>query len=259
MKDLKKLVEETIERINNDTTPVKEYPVELPLGKYCDHTVLRAYTPEKIVKQFCKEGRDHGAASICVNPVHVKLVHKELEGTGINTCCVIGFPLGANRPEVKALETKLAIEDGAEEVDMVINIGSLREKDYDKVYEDIKAVVDGAAGKAKVKVIIETCYLTRDEKIAACVLSKEAGADFVKTSTGMGNGGAIVEDVQLMKRVVGEDMLVKASTGVMNRDDVIAMVKAGAVRMGTSRLVQIDTGDNDAYCASKDNQPPKLW
>ena len=258
MKDLTKLVNDKIAEIAQDTAPAKEYPVELPLGKYCDHTVLRAYTPKNIVKAFCQEGRTHGAASICVNPVHVKLVHDELQGTDIKTCCVIGFPLGANRPEVKALETKLAIEDGADEVDMVINIGSLRDKDYDAVYEDIKAVVDAAEGKAHVKVIIETCYLTKEEKIAACVLSKEAGADYVKTSTGMGNGGATVEDVQLMKRVVGEDMLVKASTGIMNRDDVVAMVKAGAVRMGTSRLVQIDTGDNDAYCASKDNQPPQF-
>ena len=258
MKDLTKLVNDMIAEVNQDTAPAREYPVELPLGKYCDHTVLRAYTPKHIVRQFCKEGRDHGAASICVNPVHVKLVHEELKGTDIKTCCVIGFPLGANLPEVKALEAKLAIEDGADEVDMVINIGSLRDKDYEAVYNDIKAVVDAAAGKAHVKVIIETCYLTREEKIAACVLSKEAGADYVKTSTGMGNGGATVEDVQLMKRVVGEDMKVKASTGSMNRDDVIAMVKAGAVRMGTSRLVQIDTGDNDAYCASKDNQPPKF-
>ena len=258
MKDFAKLVNDKIAEVEQNTAPAKEYPVELPLSKYCDHTVLRAYTPKHIVKQFCQEGRTHNAASICVNPVHVKLVHEELAGTDVKTCCVIGFPLGANLPAVKALEAQLAIADGAEEVDMVINIGALRDKDYLTVYEDIKAVVDAAAGKAKVKVIIETCYLTRDEKIAACVLSKEAGADYVKTSTGMGTGGATVEDVQLMKFVVGEDMLVKASTGIMTNEDVVAMVKAGAVRMGTSRLVQIDTGNNDAYCASKDNQPPKF-
>ena len=255
--DFAKIIEEKIAELNADTSEPKEYPVLLPLGKYCDHTVLRAYTPKHIVRQFCQEAREHNGASVCVNPVNVALVHKELEGTGIGTACVVGFPLGANRPEVKALETKLAIADGADEIDMVINIGSLRDKDYEIVYNDIRAVVEAAAGKI-VKVIIETCYLTREEKIAACVLSELAGANFVKTSTGMGTGGATVADVQLMKRVVGDRMQVKASTGIMNRDDVIAMVKAGAVRMGTSRLVQIDTGDNNAYCASKDNQPPKF-
>ena len=258
MKDLAKLIDEKIEEINNDHSKPKEYPVLLPLGKYCDHTVLRAYTPRHIVRQFCQEGKEHGAASICVNPVHVSFVHNELKDTDIKTCCVIGFPLGANLPAVKAMEAKLAIEDGADEVDMVINIGALRDKEYDFVYEDIKSVVDTAAGKAKVKVIIETCYLNREEKIAACVIAKEAGADYVKTSTGMGNGGATVEDVRLMKRVVGEDMLVKASTGILTSEDVIAFVKAGAVRMGTSKIVQIDTGNNDAYCASKDNQPPAV-
>lgn len=258
MEDLINIVNKMIAEIEQESSVPQEYPVELPLGKYCDHTVLRAYTPRHIVKQFCQEGKAHGAASICVNPVNVKIVHRELAGTDIKTCCVIGFPLGANLPAVKALETKLAIEDGADEVDMVINIGALRDKDYNAVYEDINAVVDAAEGKAQVKAIIETCYLTKEEKIAACVLAKEAGADYVKSSTGMGNGGATVEDVRLMKRVVGEDMLVKASTGIMNRDDVVAMVKAGAVRMGTSRLVQIDTGDNNAYCASKENQPPRF-
>lgn len=257
MKDYTKIVNDAIAAFDQNTAPYPEYPVELPLGKYCDHTVLRAYTPAQIVKQFCEEGRKYGAASICVNPCQVKLVHKELEGTGIKTCCVIGFPLGANLPQVKALEAALAIEDGADEVDMVINIGALRDGNYEAVYEDIKAVVDAAKGKAHVKVIIETCYLNRNEKIAACILSKEAGADCVKTSTGMGNGGATVEDVQLMKRVVGEDMLVKASTGIMTNEDVVKMVKAGAVRMGTSRLVQIVSGDNNAHCASKDNQPPQ--
>ncbi len=257
--DFQNLVEQAIKRVETEERqPAKEYSVDLPLGKYCDHTVLRAYTPSEIVKKFCDEAKEYGAASVCVNPTQVRLVRNELVGTDINVCCVIGFPLGANTPAVKAFEAKEAIENGAKEVDMVINVGALRDRNYELVYEDIRGVVQAAKGKAHVKVIIETCYLTKEEKIAACVISKEAGADYVKTSSGMGTGGATVEDVRLMKLVVGDDMLVKASTGIETKEDVIAMVKAGAVRMGTSRLVQIVTGDNSADCASKYNQPPKF-
>lgn len=255
--DWNKIIADKIAEIEQDKTPAKEYPMLLNHAKYCDHTVLRAYTPVTIVDEFCKEGIEHGAASICVNPIHVARVKKNLEGTDVKTCCVVGFPLGANRSEVKAFETKLAVEDGADEIDMVINIGALRDKNYDLVYNDIKAVVD-ASGEAHVKVIIECCYLTKEEKIAACVLSKAAGADYVKTSTGMGTGGATVPDVQLMKRVVGEDMLVKAATGILCREDVEAMVKAGAVRMGTSSTVRINTNDPNRPYASQKNQPPKF-
>lgn len=259
MEGLQKLIEQEIQRVEEaEKQPAKEYEVTLPLGKYCDHTVLRAYTPTDIVKKFCAEAKEYGAASVCVNPIQVKLVHNELAGTDIKTCCVIGFPLGANTPAVKAYEAAEAIKDGAQEVDMVINVGALRDKNYDLVFDDIKGVVDAAKGKAHVKVIIETCYLTKEEKIAACVLAKKAGADYVKTSSGMGTGGATLEDVRLMKLTVGEDMLVKASTGIDTKEDVIAFVKAGAVRMGTSKLVQIVTGDPSTYSASKDNQPPKF-
>lgn len=259
MKDLCSLIEEEIKRVGEEEkNPPKEYDVKLLLGKYCDHTVLRAYTPKVIVKRFCDEAKANGAASICVNPVHVKLVSEELKETDIKTCCVIGFPLGANTPAVKAFEANEAIENGAHEVDMVINVGALRDPDYALVYEDIKGVVNVAKGKAHVKVIIETCYLTKNQKIAACVIAREAGADFVKTSSGMGTGGATVEDVQLMKLVVGDSMSVKASAGIETKEDVITMVKAGAVRVGTSRIVQIASGAPNAFSASKDNQPPKF-
>jgi deoxyribose-phosphate aldolase len=258
MKNLGALIEEEIKRVEAaDKDSAKEYEAKLPLGKYCDHTVLRAYTPKSIVKRFCDEAKANGAASICVNPVHVKLVSEELKGTDIRTCCVIGFPLGANTPSIKAAEAREALENGAQEVDMVINVGALRDSDFELVYEDIKGVVDVAKGKAQVKVIIETCYLSKNQKVAACVIAKEAGADFVKTSSGMGTGGATVEDVQLMKLVVGDSMRIKASAGIETKEDVITMVKAGAERVGTSRIVQIVRGDPKAFSASKDNQPPK--
>ena len=168
MEGLQKLIEQEIQRVEEaEKQPAKEYEVTLPLGKYCDHTVLRAYTPADIVKKFCAEAKEYGAASVCVNPIQVKLVHSELAGTDIKTCCVIGFPLGANTPAVKAYEAAEAVKDGAQEVDMVINVGALRDKNYDLVFDDIKGVVDAAKGKAHVKVIIETCYLTKEEKIAA--------------------------------------------------------------------------------------------
>lgn len=258
MKTIKELIEEAIKKTEvKDLNSAQKYPIEFPLGQYCDHTVLRAYTRQNIVISFCNEAKEYGAASVCVNPIHVPLVRKELEGTDIKTCCVIGFPLGANTPGVKAFEAKEAVGNGVQEVDMVMNIGALRDEDYELVLEDIMGVVKAVGDDIKVKVIIETCYLNRNEKIAACVIAKAAGADYVKTSTGMGTGGATVEDIRLMKRVVGEDMLVKASTGIETRDDVIKMAEAGAARMGTSRLVQIVSGDIKAHCASKDNQPPQ--
>ncbi|MBQ2310858.1 MAG: deoxyribose-phosphate aldolase, partial [Erysipelotrichales bacterium] len=167
------------------------------------------------------------------------LVAEQLKGTGVKTCCVIGFPLGANTTKIKALETLDAVENGAEEVDMVINVGRLKDKDYDYVLEDIKAVVNAAHPKALVKVIIETCVLTDEEKVKACELSKEAGADFVKTSTGFGTGGATAHDVALMKKTVGDALQVKASTGINSRATCDEMIAAGAVRMGTSKGVYI--------------------
>ena len=208
-------------------------------SKYIDHTVLKIATTKETVLKFCAEAKQYHFASVCVNPCNVPLVAKELEGTGVKTCCVIGFPLGANTTKVKAFETVDAVENGAQEVDMVINVGRLKDKDYDYVREDIKAVVDAAHPKALVKVIIETCVLTDDEKVKACELSKEAGADFVKTSTGFGTGGATAHDVALMKKTVGDALQVKASTGINSRATCDEMIAAGAVRMGTSKGVYI--------------------
>lgn len=225
-------------------------------AKYCDHTVLKAYTPQYIVRKFCDEAIKYKFASICVNPIHVGFVSEQLKGTGIKTCCVIGFPLGANKPQVKAFEASEAIKDGAEELDMVINIGALRDGNLKLVFEDIKSVTDVAIGRAKVKVIIETCYLTDREKIVACIISKLAGADYVKTSTGFGSGGATVEDVKLMLGVVGDTMRVKASTGIETREDAQKMIQAGATRLGVSRSVHIVEGDTNIKIASLENQVP---
>lgn len=226
-------------------------------GKYCDHTVLRAYTSRETVKKFCEEAVRFGAASMCVNPVHVAYVHELLRGTGVRTCTVVGFPLGACKTAVKALETKLAVEDGAEEIDMVINIGALKDRDYGLVYRDIKGVVDAAAKMAQVKAIIETCYLNHREIIAASLLAEKAGADYVKTSTGFGTDGARVEDVRLIKATLSTAMKIKASTNINTREDADCMINAGAVRLGTSRTPQIVTGDASVHSVSMDNQPPK--
>lgn len=211
-------------------------------AQYMDHTVLKPDTVRSTVKRFCDEAKQYHFASVCVNPTHVKFVANELKGTDVKTCCVIGFPLGANTPLVKAAETTEAVQNGAEEVDMVINIGALKDKDYDLVYQDIKAVVDAAHPKALVKVIIETCLLTDEEKVTACQIAQRANADFVKTSTGFGSGGATVEDIRLMKQTVGDSMQVKASTGINDRKIFEELLAAGATRMGTSKGMKIVDG-----------------
>lgn len=207
-------------------------------AKYMDHTVLKPFTTKETLKKFCDEAKEYGFASVCVNPVNIPFVAKQLEGTDVVPCAVVGFPLGANTPLIKAMEATEAIKDGAKEVDMVINIGAVKDGDYDYVKKDIAAVVEAAHPNAEVKVIIETCYLTDEEKVRVCKIAKEAGADFVKTSTGFGSGGATVEDVKLMKETVG-DMKVKASTGIDNREICDAMLAAGACRMGTSKGIFI--------------------
>lgn len=212
------------------------------LSKFIDHTVLKAETSEKAVEKVCKEALEYKFASVCINPCNVKLASKLLEGSEVKVCTVIGFPLGANTSKVKAFETEDAIENGAHEVDMVINIGKLKDKDYNYVREDIKAVVNAAKGKALTKVIIETCLLTDEEKVKACELAKEAGADFVKTSTGFSTGGATPADIKLMRETVGPDMGVKASGGVRNIDDAEAVIKNGATRIGASSSIDIVEG-----------------
>jgi deoxyribose-phosphate aldolase len=212
-------------------------------AQYMDHTVLKPETVKKTLKQFCDEAKEYHFASVCVNPVNVPYVASQLKGSGVKTCSVIGFPLGASTSFIKAAETTEAIKNGAEEVDMVINIGALKDREYDVVYHDILAVVNAAHPAAVVKVIIETSALTNEEKVAACTLAKRAGADFVKTSTGFGSGGATVEDVKLMKQTVGDGVKVKASTGINDRRVCDEMLKAGAVRMGTSKGIKIVKGE----------------
>ena len=209
-----------------------------------DHTILKAFATTEDVKAICKEAKEHNFFSVCINPTHIELVKKELEGSNVKVCTVIGFPLGANTPEVKAFETKDAIAKGADEVDMVINIGALKDKNYDLVLRDIKAVVDAADKKALVKVIIETCYLTDEEKKIACELSVKAGPDFVKTSTGFGTGGSTPQDIKLMRDVVGPEIGVKASGGVRNLNDAEAVINAGASRIGASASVAIVKGQD---------------
>jgi len=204
-----------------------------------DHTLLSADTKEKDIINLCEEAKKYEFASVCVNPAWVSLSAKLLNDTDVNVCTVIGFPLGASTPETKAFEAKNAIENGAVEIDTVINIGALKDKNDALVEEDIRAVVDAAKGKALVKVIIEACLLTDDEEVHACELSVKAGADYVKTSTGFSLYGATVEDVATMRNAVGPSVGVKASGGVRNKDDIKAMIDAGASRIGTSSAVKI--------------------
>ncbi len=203
------------------------------LAKFIDHTILKQYVDTNTVSTYCEQAIEYGFYSVCVNPCHVKFVSQKLKGTGVKVCTVIGFPLGANVPEVKAYETKLAIQDGADEVDMVINIGALKEGNFDLVRKDILGVVKEAKNKV-VKVIIETCFLNEQEKRAVCKIAKECGAHFVKTSTGFGTGGAKVVDVKLIKDVVGDSMGIKASGGIRDIDTLEELIKAGASRIGTS-------------------------
>lgn len=202
-------------------------------NKFIDHTILKPEASEAQVVKLCEEAKEFDFASVCVNPCHVALCAKLLANTDVKVCTVIGFPLGANTSEVKGFETKNAVDNGATEIDMVINVGALKDKKYDVVFNDIKAVVDNAMGKL-VKVILETCLLTPEEIVKACELSKDAGADFVKTSTGFNKYGATVEDVALMRKTVGKDMGVKASGGVRTREDMLKMIEAGANRIGAS-------------------------
>jgi deoxyribose-phosphate aldolase len=212
------------------------------LGKYIDHTVLYAYTVQSTIEQFCSEAVEYGFAAVCFNPTHVKYAASLLKGSPVKVCTVIGFPLGASTSAVKAFETRDAIANGAQEVDMVINIGAVKDGNFELVEQDIKAVVDAAAGQALVKVIIEACLLSDEEKVTVCTIAKKAGADFVKTSSGFSTGGATAEDVALMKETVGPTIGVKASTGVRTEELVLQMVKAGASRIGTGSGIKIVTG-----------------
>lgn len=204
-----------------------------------DHTLLKPEASKEEIKKLCEEAKNYDFAAVCVNPCHIELCKELLKDSNVKIATVIGFPLGANTKEVKAFEALDAINRGATEIDMVINIGALKDKDYNTVKEDIEAVVQSAKDKAIVKVIIETSLLTNEEKIKACELAMEAKADFVKTSTGFSTGGATIEDVKLMKSVVGNNLKVKASGGIRSLETARDMLEAGASRLGTSSGVKI--------------------
>ena len=208
-------------------------------AKYFDHTILKAEATEAQVAKLCEEALANDFASVCVNQYYTKLVAEKLKGSDVKVCTVVGFPLGMSDVRVKAFETKTAIEDGAEEIDMVINVGALKDKKYDYVLNEIRILKETCGKEIVLKVIIETCLLTDEEKIKACELAKEAGADFVKTSTGFSTGGAKAEDVALMRKTVGEDMGVKASGGIHTAKEAQAMIDAGANRLGTSATLAI--------------------
>lgn len=214
------------------------------LAKMMDHTLLKATATPAQIEQLCAEARQIDSASVCVNPYYVPLAKKLLAGSDVKVCTVIGFPLGANTSETKAFETADAIAKGAQEVDMVINVGALLAGDEATVLEDMKAVAKAANGTL-VKVIIETCYLNDEQKKTACRLAMEAGADFVKTSTGFGTGGATPADVALMRSVVGDKLQVKASGGIRTYEDAMAAVEASADRLGVSASLAILDGAED--------------
>ena len=210
----------------------------MKLNKMIDHTILKADAKKEDVLKYCEEAKEYDFMSVCVNSCNVKIVKKELEGSNVKVCCVVGFPLGAMATEAKAFEAKYCVDNGADEIDMVISIGALKDENYDYVKKDIEEVVKASNGKV-VKVIIETCLLSDEEKKKACELAKEAKADFVKTSTGFSTGGATVEDVKLMKSVVGDELKVKASGGVRIKEDAMKMIEAGADRIGASSGINI--------------------
>lgn len=206
--------------------------------KLFDHTILKADATREAVAKICEEAKEYGFMSVCVNSYYTAFVAEKLKDSDVKVCTVVGFPLGQMSTKAKAVETELAVKDGADEIDMVINVGALKDKEYDVVCNDIKEVKK-ACGQALLKVIIETCLLTDEEKVKACELAKEAGADYVKTSTGFSTGGADAHDVELMRKTVGDSMGVKASGGIRDKETAEKMVKAGASRLGTSATVAI--------------------
>ena len=208
------------------------------LASYIDHTLLKPEASRAQIKAVCDEAKQYHFASVCVNPCWISFVAEVLKESGVAPCCVIGFPLGAAMPSVKAFEAQEAIAAGAKEIDMVINVGAVKSQEWDLVREDI-AAVNKAKGNARLKVIIETCLLTDEEKVHVCEIAKEVGADFVKTSTGFSTGGATAHDVALMRETVGPDMGVKASGGIRTLEDALTMIEAGASRLGASAGVKI--------------------
>jgi len=221
-----------------------EYP-PASLAAYIDHTLLKKDATLEDVRKICDEAKKYKFAGVCVNPCYIRFVAEQLEGYPVIPCCVIGFPFGAQTPEAKAAEAKDAVLNGARELDMVINLGAIKSKDWALVERDVKAVVDAADGKAGVKVILETGLLTDEEKVKACEICKLAGASFVKTCTGFADGCATVEDIELMRKTVGQDMGVKASGGVRTYETAVKMIKAGANRLGATAGIAIVSGPAD--------------
>jgi len=213
--------------------------MQMNVASMIDHTLLKADATKEQIEKLCAEAKEYQFASVCVNPTWVKLSSQLLQGSNVEICTVIGFPLGASTSETKAFETKNAIGNGATEIDMVINIGALKNNDVATVEKDIKSVVNAAKGKAITKVIIETCLLSDEEKVRVCQLAVKTGADFVKTSTGFSTGGATVNDVALMRKTVGPGIGVKASGGIRSLADTKKMINAGATRIGASVGVEI--------------------
>lgn len=231
------------------------------MAKYIDHTYLKPEASVNEIRKICDEAKKYHCASVCVNPSYIQYVAQQLEGSGVTPCCVIAFPFGTSTPEAKAFEASDAASKGAREIDMVINVGAIKSGDWLLVKRDIEGVVNAVKGRAKVKVIIEACLLTDEEKVKACTVAKLAGAAFVKTSTGYSTGGATVEDVRLMRETVGPEMGVKASGGVRTYDDAIAMLKAGANRLGCSSTMKIVSGVKEdehkcINCGNCKNQCP---
>ena len=231
------------------------------MAKYIDHTYLKPEASVNEIRKICDEAKKYHCASVCVNPSYIQYVAQQLEGSGVTPCCVIAFPFGTSTPEAKAFEASDAASKGAREIDMVINVGAIKSGDWLLVKRDIEGVVIAGKGRAKVTGIIEACLLTDEEKVKACTVAKLAGAAFVKTSTGYSTGGATVEDVRLMRETVGPEMGVKASGGVRTYDDAIAMLKAGANRLGCSSTMKIVSGVKEdehkcVNCGNCKNQCP---
>jgi len=223
------------------TIGVVNVPVDV--APYIDHTLLKPDATRSEIEQLCREAIEYKFFSVCINPFWVPLCSKMLRGTGIKVTSVVGFPLGATDSRTKAFETRNAIEKGASEIDMVINIGALKSGDKGAVEEDIRSVVRAARATTTVKVILETCLLTDEEKILGCEIAKKAGADFVKTSTGFSKGGATAHDIALMRRVVGPKMGIKAAGGIRSFEDARLLIQTGATRLGTSASIKIVTGE----------------
>lgn len=221
------------------------------LAKMIDHTLLKPEATMFDVINLCEEAKKYGFFSVCVNSSRVSLAHEILEGSNVKICTVVGFPLGASSTVSKKMEAKQAIIDGANEIDMVINIGMLKDRNLEYVYNDIKEIVEASRGKALVKVIIETCLLTDDEKRTACILARDAGADFIKTSTGFSGEGAKKEDIVLIRETIGDKIKIKASGGIRTYEDAIEMIKSGADRIGTSASIDIISKVNNVDITNK--------